>query len=102
MDTYGYIYENTFTVLDLEVGLVAQNNDKGCNEQFQITIHRQMNTSFILVVTTHLPDEQGNFSIIISGPNNVNVTSISMCICFFELNSRQINLVYMNFCLRAL
>jgi hypothetical protein len=76
-NTYGYIYKNDFNALKPFENLLLQ-HDGYCNEgQFKLFIDLEMNTRYVLVVTTHRPKTIGNFSITISGPNNVTFRHIS-------------------------
>jgi len=77
---YGYIYENNFTLLDTSINAIESGFANDCNGQFRISLHRQMNTSFILIVTTDRPKELGSFSIIIDGPSNVSMKRIGILI----------------------
>ena len=68
---YGYIYKNDFNALKPSDNLLLQQNGN-CNDgQFKLIIHLQASTEYILVVTTDGPDITGNFSLVISGPDNV-------------------------------
>ena len=76
-NTYGYIYKNDFNALKQFENLLSQ-HDGSCNEgQFKLFVNLEMNTKYVLVVTTHRPKTIGNFSITISGPNNVTFSQIS-------------------------
>lgn len=76
-DTYGYIYKNDFNALKPSENLLLQ-HDGSCNEgQFKLFIDLEINTRYVLVVTTRRPNAVGNFSISISGPNNVSLNHIS-------------------------
>jgi len=78
MDLLGLIYEKDFILFDLEVNATKWDDDSHYNNQFKITLYRQMNTSFILVVTTSQDHEQGEFSITIDGPSNVSMQIMRM------------------------
>ena len=74
---YGYIYKNDFNVLKPFQNLLSQ-HDGTCNErQFKLIIDLEINTRYVLVVTTRRPDTIGNFSVVISGPDNVTLNPIS-------------------------
>lgn len=76
IDIAGYVYENNFTVFDLQINLIKSDYDGQCNGQFKITLYRQMNTSFILVATTTTKKlKQNVFSIFVNGPSNVSMKS---------------------------
>jgi hypothetical protein len=76
-NTYGYIYKNDFNILKPFQNLLLQ-HDGYCNDgQFKLFINLEINTRYVLVVTTHRPKTIGNFSITISGPENITVNHIS-------------------------
>jgi len=77
--TYGYIYKNDFNSLKPSENLLLR-HDGTCNEeQCKFFIDLEINTRYVLVVTTHRPRTIGNFSISISGPENVTLTRMSEC-----------------------
>ena len=76
-NTYGYIYKNDFNALKPFENLLSQ-HDGSCNEgQFKLFVNLEMNTRYVLVVTTHRPKTIGNFSITISGQSNFTFKQIS-------------------------
>ena len=70
---FGYIYENNFTLFDLNINAIESDDDSHYNSQFKISLYRQANSSFILIVTTAQALEQGDFSIIVHGPSTVSI-----------------------------
>lgn len=87
MKILGYAYENNFTIFDLEKHAIERSHYiNNCDEQFRIVLHRQMNTSFILVISTRYAFQQGKFSIVISGPSNVSIKKIGKYFtCFISI-----------------
>jgi hypothetical protein len=79
----GYIYENNFDVFNPEINLITYNDYGGCNEQFEITVHLQVNTTYVLVVTTSNSNVTGIFSVLVTGPNNISFNRISEYFCIF-------------------
>lgn len=77
MDTFGYIYQDTFDPFDLEsADLVASDND-GCEyQQFRLCLFLQANTSYILVVTTHAESVTGPFSVSAVGGGEISFTEM--------------------------
>lgn len=73
MNIYGYVYKNNYTLLDLSINdiLTDLKMNRGCNNQFIISLDSQINISIILVVTKSQQQQQGNFSITVNGPNKV-------------------------------
>ncbi len=77
INTYGYIYEDDFNPLKPFENLLLKHNGD-CNDgQFKLIIDLEINIQYILVVTTDRPNTIGNFSIFISGPNNVTLQHFS-------------------------
>ena len=70
---FGYIYENNFTLFDLNINKIESNNNGYYNSQFRITLYRPANISFLLIVTTAQELEQGHFSITVHGPSYVSM-----------------------------
>ncbi|CAF1565822.1 unnamed protein product [Adineta ricciae] len=73
IDTYGYLYKDEFNPLQPFGNLIAHHSGH-CN-QGQLKFDRTFdeNTKYILVVTTYYPNATGNFTIFISGENNVTM-----------------------------
>ena len=79
IDPYGYIYKNSFDPLKPFENLLLQ-HDGSCNDgQFKLIIDLEINTRYIIVVTTHRSNTIGNFSIWISGQNNISFAAIDGC-----------------------
>ncbi|CAF4225029.1 unnamed protein product, partial [Adineta steineri] len=77
INAYGYIYQNDFNPLKPSENLLLS-HDGECNDgQFKLIIDLDNNTRYILVVTTRNPKTTGNFSIFISGPNNISASPFS-------------------------
>ncbi len=73
INAIGYIYKNDFNPLKPSENLLLK-HDGYCNDgQFKLMIDLEINTRYILVVTTNRPNTIGNFSIFISGPNNITL-----------------------------
>jgi hypothetical protein len=77
IDTYGYIYKNTFNPLKPSDNLLAEHNGSCSQGQFKFIIDLEINIQYILVVTTYRPYTMGTFSIFVSGLNNVSVNRFS-------------------------
>lgn len=77
VDTYGFIYENNFDVFNPWTNFISENDNSGCDYQFEITTHLQINTTYVLVVITHDENVKGTFSVLVTGPNNVSFSVIS-------------------------
>jgi hypothetical protein len=83
VDTYGYIYKDSFNPFNPFQNLVSQ-NDANCGEhQFRLITLFQASKTYVLVVTTYAPYETGPFSIFVSGSNNVSLKHISEYLYYF-------------------
>lgn len=71
MDTYGYLYNNSFDKTKLSLNQVKQDDDSGGNLQFQLISVLRSGMRSILIVTTYGPNIRGPFSLIVSGPATV-------------------------------
>ena len=74
MNTYGYLYENSFDPFDKSSNLLMEDDNSGDNEQFKMTAFLQPSTLYVLVVTTFSPHVMGHFSIIASGLSSISLT----------------------------
>ena len=85
IDTYGYFYNNDFNSLKPSENLLVK-HDGYCNDgQFKLIIDLEIDTRYVLVVTTYRPKTIGSFSIFISGPDNVTLNYFSKyCHYFFD------------------
>ena len=73
MNTIGYIYQNDFDSLKPSENLLLKHDGHCNNGQLKLMIGLQINIRYVLVVASNRPNTTGNFSIYISGPNNVNL-----------------------------
>jgi hypothetical protein len=71
VDLYGYVYRNSFDPLKPSENKLIEDDQSGCAVQFKLVLHLQIDTTYILVVTTYHPGVTGALSIVASGPNNV-------------------------------
>jgi hypothetical protein len=83
INTYGYIYNNSFDTFNPTMNLVKEDDNSGCDGQFKFMIQLQKNTSYTLVVTTYSENVTGVFWVVIYGPNNVSFTRISKYLYLF-------------------
>ena len=77
MDTIGMVYERAFDPSNPFVNWITSDDDNCPKSQFSIRVPLKVNTTYILVVTTYLPMERGNFTIIVFGPAHVELQRIS-------------------------
>ena len=78
LDTYGYLYINSFVRVFWMQNLLASNDDDGEHPNFAINYVLQSMTKYILVTTTYYPNKTGTFSIIANGPGVVNFTHVNI------------------------
>jgi hypothetical protein len=68
---YGFIYTDNFNPFNPFENLFSESD-----EDFDLITTLHVNTTYILVVTTHLRENTGAFSIIVSGTNNISLNHI--------------------------
>jgi hypothetical protein len=71
-DTYGYLYREVFTPSQPSINQLAYNHGRCGNRQLGIDYELLSNTTYVLVVTTNLRSNTGNFSLIAVGPAAIN------------------------------
>ncbi|CAF1626050.1 unnamed protein product, partial [Adineta steineri] len=77
IDTYGYIYENSFNPLNPSDNLFEKDDDGAPNDQFKFEIPLYADTTYILVVTTYRPSTTGEIKINVLGLQNVTIKRLS-------------------------
>ena len=78
IDSYGYIYNNTFDPVFPFLNLLKSNDDTGGNRQFKLQLVLQIRTQYILVMTTYDVGVTGSFSIITTGPASISLSSVNI------------------------
>jgi hypothetical protein len=73
VDTFGYLYKDNFSPPCQSENPLSEDDDSGGGGQFKLTTYLQISTTYVLVVTTSSPNVRGNFSIFVSGSNNVSL-----------------------------
>ncbi|CAF1631136.1 unnamed protein product, partial [Adineta ricciae] len=76
IELYGFVYKDHFPRFDLPKNLIASYGKPDNKDQFKFTLELQMNTKYILVVTTYYPNVTGPFSVTIFGSNRVDLQRI--------------------------
>lgn len=78
MDTYGYLYNNSFDPIFLDINRLYSDDSEGGNDQFLLSgiLHRM--NDYIVVATTNSPLVTGLFSILAIGPDSVNFSLTNM------------------------
>lgn len=74
---YGYIYNNSFNPFSPTENLLSDSGVECDKYRFQIIVYLQVNITYVLVVTTFSPKEQGNFSVHVTGPGNITLNQTS-------------------------
>ncbi|CAF3947851.1 unnamed protein product [Adineta steineri] len=77
IDAYGSIYENKFNLLNPSENLLKTDDDSGFDTQFKLDIHLDVDTIYVMVVTTYESKESGEFSIVVLGKNKVVLERLS-------------------------
>ncbi len=77
IDGFGYLYRLSFDPSNLSNNLIIQDDQSGGNNQFRFSALLEAGVSYILVFTTYQSGSTGPFSIVASGPDNVDFTPIN-------------------------
>ena len=77
IDTYGMLYKENFYKDSIENNLILSDDDGGENYQFEMKGYLKSNTRYVLIITTNTPTTTGDFTIIVSGLNRVNLRQIN-------------------------
>ncbi|CAF3894561.1 unnamed protein product [Rotaria sp. Silwood2] len=77
MDTYGYLYNGIFYLVSQTVNLVTHNDDYDGSSQFKLISTLEAGVSYTLVFTTYAGGVTGPFSIVASGPGQVDFITIN-------------------------
>ena len=73
----GYLYKEHFDQFILDKRLIARNVEGCPNGEFKIITELQSSVTYILIVTSIITLSVNNFSLLISGPNNITLNPIS-------------------------
>ncbi|CAF4036671.1 unnamed protein product [Adineta steineri] len=77
IDTYGYLYNNSFNSSVPSRNLLSSDDDSGGNSQFMFIIYLQAMAKDVLVATTFTAQIKGIFSIIGLGPSLISYTRLN-------------------------
>ncbi|CAF1338588.1 unnamed protein product [Adineta steineri] len=77
INTYGYMYAKYFDPFSPSAYLISADDDSSSNYQFNISIPLEINTEYVLVVTTFNSNVIGPFSIRVSGPDRVGLERLN-------------------------
>jgi hypothetical protein len=77
INTYGYLYLNSFNPLNIAENLITGDDDKGGDSQFLIEMELISTKTYILVVITYEQNVTGPFTVVTLGSKGVNITSMN-------------------------
>jgi hypothetical protein len=77
IDTFGCLYKENFYSNSPSLNALICDDDIGGNDQFQLNLHFNSNTRYILIITTVNLFTTGNYTLLISGLNRVNIIQIN-------------------------
>ena len=77
LNTYGYLYNDTFDPTYPSNNLLQMDDNGGGSNQFKISMVLSTMVDYILVVTTSRPSAKRAFSIIVQGPAVVSLSFIN-------------------------
>lgn len=69
VDTYGYLYVNSFNPSNTALNLITQDDDSAGNLQFLMQSSLQSTNRYILVVTTYSVRMTASYSVTVTGPS---------------------------------
>ena len=75
-DAYGALYIDSFDPSKHSINMLVDDDDSAGDREFDLTVALQPQKTYILVVTTYLSNEMGNFQIIASGPASVEFVRV--------------------------
>jgi hypothetical protein len=76
MDTHGFLYNGTFDPLSPSTNLIMRDDDGAGNGQFKLTAFLEAGVPYTLVVTTHQAGITGPYSVVATGPGDVEFIPI--------------------------
>ena len=85
LDTFGYLYNNTFYQTHTSLNMLQFNDDRGGADQFLLSMYLQTMTTYIIVATTFRASVTGSFTIIVQGSA---VVYISLDKCYRSVLTR--------------
>jgi hypothetical protein len=77
IDTFALLYVDNFYPNSSSVNYFLYDDDSGGDYQFQINVYLQSNRRYLLVVTTFSSFTNGNYTLLASGLNRVNLHQIN-------------------------
>jgi len=77
IDTVGLLYMDNFYPTSPYVNLFLYDDDSGEDSQFQLNAYLQSNRRYLLVVRTFSSSINGNYTLLVSGLNSVNLHQIN-------------------------
>ena len=84
LDTYGYLYRDSFNQTQRRRNLQTEDNDSGGNSQFLFTFWLEASTSYIVIVSTYSAWETGAYTLTMSGPDSTTMTRLDECKSFAQ------------------
>lgn len=88
---YGYIYKEKFNPFNPFINKIQETGRSGCFDRFQFTASLQKHTVYTLVITTHVPNVVGPFSILVYGRNNITLKQYGKYILQFSKSWHKID-----------
>jgi len=78
LDTRAYFYGTSFNPSNTTANLIAENDDGGGQLQFRIRVYLEFGQTYILVVTTHVVNATGSYSVSAGGPSLVRLVPLTI------------------------
>ena len=74
LDTFGYLYNNTFDTTYPLRNMLQYNDDDAGSSQFLLSMGLQTMNDYIVVATTFFPFQTGTYSVIVQGPAAASIS----------------------------
>ena len=80
LKTIGFLYEHQFNPYDSIDNSLARSDDWCNDNQLRIIAYLKLNITYTLIITTHYAykNHQGPFSLLVEGPDAIEIKQMSM------------------------
>jgi len=97
MDTLGFLYDGPFNPSNSSWNLLEKDDDNGGNNQFKLTAYLEAGVRYTLVVSTYGSRITGSFSVVTTGPGNVQYIPIDPTVTTTASTTTRPSIIYSNY-----
>jgi hypothetical protein len=97
MDTLGFLYDDTFNPSNSSWNLFKNDDDSGGNTQFKLTAYLEAGVPYTLVVSTYGSIVTGSFSVVATGPGNVQYIPMDSTVTTTISTTTRPSIIYSNY-----